>query len=132
MEQIQETESDIQDWKKTLRSAKRSLQIKKMEDTSEMNMNLEEITAVVDNPRMWTKFSDVVSRAKHRENVAESELKLAMGIVMLTVKLKSFQRPVINVYNHKTGNQGAAKLTMDAKLSSRLSLYFKYILSQLV
>ena len=148
MEKIQETESDIQDWKKTLRSAKRSLQIKRMEETSEMNMNLEEITAVVDNPRMWTKFSDVVSRAKHRENVAESELKLAMGIVMLTVKLKSFQRPgavtnctireyrnaekcgdttVINVYNHKTGNQGAAKLTMDAKLSSRLLLYFKYI-----
>ena len=67
---------------------------------------------------------------------------------MVSVKLKSFSRPgtivnctideyhrvkncngstVIKVYEHKTGCQGTAKITVDEQLMDRLRLYFRYI-----
>lgn len=76
-----------------------------------------------------------------------------MGIVMVSVKLKSFSRPgaianctvdeyhrsvicegstVIKVYDHKTGKQGTAKITIDEQLMDRLRLYFRHIRPLLV
>ena len=149
---IRETEEDIEQWKKSLRSEKKQLQVRRMEEASEMDMSLEAITEVVDSPQMWARFSDTVTRIKNGEEVPENDLKLAMGSVMLAIKLKSFQRPssvinctvneyrnaiksgdttIIKVYNHKTQKQGPAKLTMDSDLEKRLKLYFKHVRPQL-
>ena len=146
--EIRESEEDIEQWKKTLRGEKKMLQARRMEEASEMDMSLQAITEVVDNPEMWARFSDTVTRIKNGDVVSENDLKLAMGSVMLAVKLKSFQRPgavinctvneyrnaiksgdttIIKVYNHKTQKQGPAKLTMDSNLEKRLRLYFKHI-----
>ncbi len=153
--QIKETEGEIYDWKKTLRRQKQALNVRRLEKTSEMDLNMGEITEVVDNPTMWAKFSDIVTRAKNGRDVPENDLKLAMGIMAAAVKLKSYQRPsaiinctveeyerakcpddmgttVIKVYNHKTGSQGPANLTLDSKTAKRLDLYFKYIRPLLV
>ena len=145
---IRESEEDIEQWKKTLRGEKQVLQAKRMEEASEMDMSLEDITAVVDSPEMWARFSDTVARIKDGEEVPENDLKLAMTSVMLAIKLKSFQRPgavmnctvneyrnatksgdttIIKVYNHKTQKQGPAKLTMDRNLETRLKLYVKHV-----
>ena len=146
--QIRESEEDIEQWKKTLRGEKQSLQARRMEEASEMDMSLEDVTAVVDNPEMWARFSETVTRVRSGEEVPENDLKLAMGSVMLAIKLKSFQRPgavmnctineyrnavktdgtlIIKVYNHKTQKTGPAKLTMDSNLEKRLRLYVKHI-----
>ncbi|ORU95070.1 MAG: hypothetical protein A6F71_10445 [Cycloclasticus sp. symbiont of Poecilosclerida sp. M] len=88
-----ESENLIERWKKTLRCQKNALQVRRREDASEMDMNMETISAVVDNPTMWSDFSDIVDRARHGEEVPEKDLKLAMGIVMVAVMFKSYQRP---------------------------------------
>ena len=65
-----------------LRGEKKALQVRRLEETSEQDLSLEEITAVVDNPKIWLKFSNIVSKAKHNDNIPDDDLKLAMGIVM--------------------------------------------------
>ena len=145
--QLLESEMFIERWKKTLRTEKNALQVRRREDASEMDMNMETISEVVDNPNMWSTFSDIVEEARYGQEVPEKDLKLVMGIVMVAVMLKSYQRPgavknctiaeymarakhddvtIIKVREHKTGSQGAAKLTMDTQLEERLKLYFKY------
>ena len=150
---IIETENEISQWKKTLRVGKKALQVQRLERASEMDLSLEEITAVVDNQDMWLKYIQVVDRARKDEHVPDEDLKLAMGIVMIAVKLKSYSRPstvanctvneyrnaticegstVIKVYKHKTGKQGTAKVTVDSQLAERLGLYYRYIRPKLV
>ncbi len=151
--EIVDTESEIKLWKRTLREKKKALQVRRLEEISEQDLTLDDITAVVDNDRMWLKFSEIVDKAKKGSDIPDEDLKVAMGIVMINVKLKSFSRPsaianctvdeyqratrcdgstVIKVYNHKTGHRGTAKITIDDQLTERLRLYFKYIRPLLV
>ena len=122
--------------------------MKRLEDLSEQDLSLDEITAVVDNSDLWLKFSENVDLAKHREPVSDEDLKLVMVIVMISVTLVSYSRPsaianctvdeyrnavtcegstIIKVHSHKTGSKGSAKLTIDEHLTDRLRLYFTYI-----
>ena len=122
--------------------------MRRLEETSKQDLSLDEITTVVDNPRLWLQFTKIVDRAKHGEAVPDNDLKVAMGIVLICIKLKSFSCPgaiasctvgeyhratsckgshVIKLYEHKTGQQGTAKITIDDQLMGRLQLYFKYI-----
>jgi hypothetical protein len=148
MKAISSIEGDIHQWKKTLRGKKQKLVVHRLEKASEMEMGLDTITNVVDSEQLWVSFSNTIDKTKHREDVSYKDLKLAMSSVMLCVKLKSMQRPgavcnctieeyraakftngtyIIKVKEHKTSQQGTAKLTMDPVLMNRLRLYFKYI-----
>ena len=80
--------------------------------------------------------------------LSQKDLKLAMGAVMVTTMLKSWQRPgavanatveefqqakeeddnvIIRVVNHKTGIHGSAKLVFSKLDYQCLQKYFKYI-----
>ena len=146
---IHETEVYMQQWKRTLRSQKVSLQIQRIEMTSEMNLSMDQITKVVDNPEMWARYDKTIRQLKRNKKVAEIELKIALAAIMISIMLKSSQRPgavtnctvdeyrnatttsdgttVIKVFNHKTGQQGTAKLTLDPQMHERLNDYFSYM-----
>jgi hypothetical protein len=148
-EMIQDTELHIQQWKRTLRSQKSSLQVKRIEEVSEMNLSMDQITQVVDNQEMWGRYDKTMKRFKKHQEVTESEQKIALATIMTCIMLKSSQRPgavtnctiaeyraatttsdgttVIKVFNHKTGQQGTAKLTLDTQLHQRLNNYFNYM-----
>lgn len=151
--EMAEAEVEIVGWKKTLRKEKNALNMMRLEKTSELEVDLNIISDIVDNQEMWLQFSNTVDRVRLGEDVPESELKLAMSIVLVSVKLKSLQRPgavvnctmdeynnattyddimVIKVLDHKTKNSGTAKLTLDSQLMARLKLYVQYIRPQLV
>ena len=148
MKAISGIQSDVNRWKKTLRGEKQKLVVQRLEKTSDMELTLESITSVVDCEELWVSFSNTIDRIKRREEVTNTDLKLAMSCVMLCVKLKSMQKPgavcnctieeyravrftngayVIKVKEHKTSQLGTAKLTMDPVLMNRLRFYFKYI-----
>ena len=144
---------DIATWKKTLRQEKNALNVERLEKASELDADMSTISNIVDNQDMWVQFSNTVDQIRDDEDVPETDLKLAMGIVMISIKLKSLQRPgavmnctmeeyhsavaydnvtVIKVREHKTSKQGSAKLTLDSQLMARLKLYVKYIRPRLV
>ena len=146
---IQDTELYIQQWKRTLRSQKSTLQIQRIERASEMNFNLQQVTKVVEHPEMWGRYHKTIRKLKRNKEVSETELKFSLAAIMVTTMLKSCQRPgavvnctvaeyenatttsngttVVKVFNHKTGQQGTAKLTFDSQSYQRLKAYYKYI-----
>ena len=149
-EKIDDMEVHIQRWKQVLRKEKNIKQIDRMENLSEnSNLSLDVITNVVDNKSMWDKFEETVDALKRGRKVSDNSLKAAMGVVMVSVVLKSYQRPgavcnctveeykgaktiegisIIKVKDHKTSSKyGTAKLTLDTVLMERLHLYFDYV-----
>lgn len=114
-----------------------------------MHLDMKMITDVVDSPQMGKTFNSVVKRIQEREDIPDAKLKLAMGIVLVTLVLKNYQCPgamcnctvqqyqlamtvddttVIKVADHKTAKMyGSAKLVVDAEMKAMLAHYFTLI-----
>ena len=90
---------------------------------------------------MWTKFNTTVRNVREGKDVSDSNLKLAMGAVALSILYKSWQRPgvvanlsvsefeaavkvedtfCISVREHKTGLLGPARLLADLDTMTRM------------
>ena len=139
----------IKVWKASLGKGRREKAQRKLEQLSEGTHSLDDITEVVDNSRMWEHFDRILSMCQVGDPaLTQPDLKLAMGAVLVTTLLKSFQRPgavtnatlkeyrlsvkegenrVIKVVNHKTSVHGSAKLLFDSKDWKRLFNYITYI-----
>ena len=84
--------TSIKSWKKTLRSDKTRCQVERIEEASEGQISMAEISNVVDSPHMWNQFDMIVNEASMDKPLSKYELKLATAIVAMTVMLKSYQR----------------------------------------
>lgn len=151
--EIEEIEIHLSKWKSVYRNEKQKLIVHRLEKMAELDLSLDAITQVVDNPEMWVKFEQTINDLKHGLAVTDETLKSAMGSVMISIVLKSYQRPgavcnctikeyqaaqvtdgilIIRVKEHKTDTHGTAKLTVDTPLKKHLDSYFKYVRPKLV
>ena len=134
---------------------KRALAAKRLDELSELDTSLDDVTSVVDNVRMWDKFEEVlaVAKSERRLELPSKDLKFCMAAVYLALLFTSYSRPlavtnctvehylaarevdgkaVMVVSEHKTGEKGSAKLVMDEALRGRVKDYFMYIRPHLV
>ena len=81
--------TSIKSWKKTLKSDKTRRQVERIEEASEGQISMAEISNVVDSPHMWNRFDMIVKEASMDKPLSKYELKLATAIVAMTVMLKS-------------------------------------------
>lgn len=152
VEHLRHAETKIAFWKSRLRKEKRKLAANRLDSLSKLPLNLGDVSAIVDNKTMWTKFNSSVQSAREGKSLNEAQLKLAMGAVAVSILYRSWQRPgvvsnltisefdgavkeddtfCISVKNHKTGSLGPARLLADHQTMSRMRQYLKHIRPQL-
>ena len=89
---VQAFSTCIRAWKKTLREDKTRRQIEQVEEASDQNISMEEITDVVDNQAMWETWRKMSKAVRRGKCLSRCQLKLTTAIMATTVMPKSFQR----------------------------------------
>ena len=72
----------------TFRSDKTRRQVERIEEASEGQISMAEISNVVDSPHMWNRFDTIVKEASMDKPLSKDELKLATAIVAMTSRIR--------------------------------------------
>ena len=148
---LERMSTSVKNWKSSLRKDKRRLAQGRLEDLSELSNDMSEISRIVDNKEIWDRFHSIVKKARGGSSPSKDQLRFGMSCVLVSLLYSSYQRPgaacnceflaaaevekgyhAISVRQHKTGQHGTAKLTLDDRLMHRQRLYYKNIRPLLV
>lgn len=82
----------IKKWKSCLRTEKSRRNVERLEASSEMEMDMGQISAVVDDHESWRKCDKVLRKAARGSELTVKERKLVTAFLACVVKLKAYQR----------------------------------------
>jgi len=149
---VQRVQDAIKRWKAGLRPLKKMKNLQRLEAISEEALSLEEVNTVVENRKLWKGFDSIVRRIEGGDTITRDEQTLCLGIVLVMLLFKNWQRPgavinmttreyrqarpiteegkevlVIAVLEHKTEVQGPANVTCAGEDIKMLRSYHNLI-----
>lgn len=146
------TEEIIARWKKALRRQKVKLRKKRLQDLSCEQLSLEEVAALIDCKLLWSNINEINMDAERGKPITTSQLNMCSIAIAGSILYKNWQRPgavcnaslseyqnaktivqdvktryVMSVQQHKTSQEGYAKLVLEPLDHARICQYVHQI-----